>query len=632
MLNSRTCMRIRLILASIVLCFLAIVAYLDLAGMPQWLKNNMLRRFSKGDLSFDVDTLHCHVLRALDVKGLRVFTYGQIGQPVVEAERVFFKIDPLAKIRDESIVPSIYLENVVVRPTLIGGGSHAKEGAYTELDINIHLQKAEIGSLNVRELRARYQHNADGVSLTELTATLHNDDGALLHLDGDIWYSRADNVYSGEITIEGNPHLLVGPFRDWGMLFTPELISRFGFKASEPRCTVKFYRGGEDKKTWMANGRFWMEEGTYNGVDVLRADCTYDFQIGPTVRIFEVNPLLVVREEGLAFGGLTFDGSDGKRALEFDLSSGLDPHALVGIVGVMTNLVSTNVLFEVPYRVNVKGLHDINTPALSRISAEVDLGSIDTGKIQLSNVSFAWSRHGFVDSFDDMRALFCGGVLEGDGYLAKPADSDVTSAFFSGDWRGVDLKTFADRLIGEDAHAFSGDMKGHLHLVGVTGAANRHSWAGNGDLRISGGQLLRLPVFGGLTKYMGKALPGVDLLLSQTDASASYRVSNERIQFDEVRVEGDVLSLLGKGQCDFDRELDFAVELTFFRAHTLVAKIVRLPTFILSKLLEFRVVGPTTSPHWYPVNFSKDLWERLGLKSSDRDRPPKHAPPEKEQD
>ena len=632
MLNSRTRMRIRLILASLLLCFLAIVAYLDLAGMPQWLKNNMLRRLSQGDLAFEVDTLHCHVLRALDVKGLRVFTYGQIGQPVVEAERVFFKIDPLAKVRDESIVPSIYFENVIVRPTLIGGGSGAKASATTELDIIIHLQNAEIGGLHVRELRARYQRNADGVALTGLSATLQNDDGALLNLDGDLWYSRADNVYSGEMTIEGNPQLLVGPFRDWGMRFTPELLSRFEFTTSAPRCTVKFYRGGEDNKTWMANGRFWMEEGTYKRVDVMRADCTYDFQIGPTVRVFEVSPLLIVREEGLALGGLTFDGSEGKRALEFDLSSTLDPHALVGIVGVMTNIVSTNVLFEVPYRVKAKGLHDLNNPALSRMSADVDLGSVETGKILLSNVSFAWSRHGFVNSFDDMSALFCGGVLEGEGYLAKPSGSDVTSAFFSGDWRGIDLKTFADRLVGEDAHAFSGDMKGHLHLVGVTGVENRHSWAGNGDLRISGGQLLRLPVFGGLTKYMGKALPGVDLLLRQTDASASYRVSNESVQFDEVRVEGDVLSLLGKGQCDFDRELDFAVELTFFRGHTLVGKIVRLPTFILSKLLEFRVVGPLTSPHWYPVNFSKDLWERLGLKSSDRDRHPKTPSPKKEKD
>jgi hypothetical protein len=630
--TSRTRTRIRLILAFILLCFLAIVAYLDLAGMPQWLKNNMLRRLSKGDLAFEVDTVHCHVLRALDMKGLRVFTYGQIGQPVVEAERVFFKIDPLAKVRDESIVPSVFFENVIVRPTLIGGDSQTEEGAYTELDIIIHLRNAEIGGLHIRELRARYQRTAEGVALTGLSATLQNDDGALLHLDGDIWYSRSDNVYSGEITIEGNPRLLVGPFADWGMRFTPELISRFEFKTSEPRCTVKFYRGGEDKRTWMANGRFWMEDGTYKGVEVMRADCTYDFQIGPTVRIFEVSPLLIVREEGLALGGLTFDGSEGNRALEFDLSSTIDPHALVEIVGVMTNMVSTNVLFEVPYRVNVKGLHDIKNPALSRMSADVDFGAIETGEILLSNVSFAWSRHGFVDSFDDMRALFCGGVLEGEGYLAKPVGSDVTSAFFSGDWRSIDLKTFADRLIGEDAHAFSGDMKGHLHLVGVTGAENHHSWAGNGDLRISGGQLLRLPVFGGLTKYMGKALPGVDLLLRQTDASASYRVSNERVLFDEVRVEGDVLSLLGKGQCDFDRELDFAVELTFFRGHTLVGKIVRLPTFILSKLLEFRVVGPMTSPHWYPVNFSKDLFERIGLKSSDRDRRPTSAPSEKAQD
>ena len=61
------------------------------------------------------------------------------------------------------------------------------------------------------------------------------------------------------------------------------------------------------------------------------------------------------------------------------------------------------------------------------------------------------------------------------------------------------------------------------------------------------------------------------------------------------------------------------------KEHSLVSKLVRVLTYPISKLFEFRLRGPLDDPKWYPVNFSLDLLERIGLRkraSSEEKDPP----------
>jgi hypothetical protein len=44
----------------------------------------------------------------------------------------------------------------------------------------------------------------------------------------------------------------------------------------------------------------------------------------------------------------------------------------------------------------------------------------------------------------------------------------------------------------------------------------------------------------------------------------------------------------------------------------------RTLTYPISKLFEFKLAGTVSEPQWYPVNFSSDLLERIGIGSKGR--------------
>jgi len=94
-------------------------------------------------------------------------------------------------------------------------------------------------------------------------------------------------------------------------------------------------------------------------------------------------------------------------------------------------------------------------------------------------------------------------------------------------------------------------------------------------------------------------------------------VAASHITTDKVKIEGSVLSLKGRGQCGFDKDVDFHVQVKLMKDNNVVARLVQLVTLPLSKLFEFRLRGSLEDPRWYPENFSTDLLEKIGLRKSD---------------
>jgi hypothetical protein len=63
--------------------------------------------------------------------------------------------------------------------------------------------------------------------------------------------------------------------------------------------------------------------------------------------------------------------------------------------------------------------------------------------------------------------------------------------------------------------------------------------------------------------------------------------------------------------------MDFHVRVKLMKDNNVVARLVRVLTFPISKLFEFRLRGTLDDPHWYPVNFSGDLLEKIGLRKAE---------------
>jgi hypothetical protein len=135
-----------------------------------------------------------------------------------------------------------------------------------------------------------------------------------------------------------------------------------------------------------------------------------------------------------------------------------------------------------------------------------------------------------------------------------------------------------------------------------------------GRMSVDDGRIFQLPVFGGLTGMLSKIIPGLDFVIAQSDMSAEFTVQDRTVSSDKINIDGDVLSLAAKGSSTFDGELDYAIQVKLMSEHSVVAKLIRAITWPISKLMEFRLKGTREDPDWYPINFSAELLERVGLK------------------
>jgi hypothetical protein len=160
---------------------------------------------------------------------------------------------------------------------------------------------------------------------------------------------------------------------------------------------------------------------------------------------------------------------------------------------------------------------------------------------------------------------------------------------------------------GTNATDYTGDLSGQLRLAGPVGPDYLRQATGGGDLRIANGELLSIPLFGGLSRYLSLLLPGLGYL-SQRDFHANFEVGGNRVRTEEAYLLGNVLSMRGRGAYGFDGDLGFRVEVKFLR-EGITATVARLITSPLTKALEFQLSGTPSDPRWRPVNSPERLLE-----------------------
>ncbi len=88
----------------------------------------------------------------------------------------------------------------------------------------------------------------------------------------------------------------------------------------------------------------------------------------------------------------------------------------------------------------------------------------------------------------------------------------------------------------------------------LTGSGrSRNALLGKGTVRLSDGNVYELPVMFALLKLLGIRPPDQNAFSA---ATIDYRIEGEHIYFDRIDFRGDVISLRGEGQMDFQSQLD----------------------------------------------------------------------------
>ncbi len=215
-------------------------------------------------------------------------------------------------------------------------------------------------------------------------------------------------------------------------------------------------------------------------------------------------------------------------------------------------------------------------------------------------------RNGPVITVTNLIARGYGGTLT--GLVRLSPENEGTNMLYEVDGfvEEMSFKKLAELVAPEAAESdgYTGKVDGRIRLTGKTGDGNEGETAGEGSFQVSEGNIFNIPLFGDLSGMLAKTVPGLNYVLRQTDAGADFVVEGTVVSTDDLRIEGDVLSIKADGTYDWvDSDVDFDVELRFLKKKTVGGKILTTILWPVTKMFRVRLRGTAEEPDWRSVNF-----------------------------
>ena len=594
-----------------------LAVYCVVLGFPPWLLRRATRVYSRGAVYYEAEAARLDLFRGIVVKRARAYRKGVIGPPLASAERVVLQLSPFGLFTPDRLVGKVIVSDGIVRPRMARGPdidpvTEPMRTTRTRLEVeNCVVEGVNAGHIACDVLVKGYE-----MRFTDIRARL-----GLGELSGNVTgtavYGVRTHLLSGRVNAVLDPRICLPVLDAWEAYGLAELVRRFEF-AGTPRWNAVFEAAMDDRNTITGDAEFWIADFVYRDVAVLRADGKATFDVAPTNSVVSVDPLLMVREEGIARGNFTIHPY--REMIEFDGVSWFEPRSLAGMMGLPTNRIPPDIHFGGPVWIRAKGLLDYGNIEATDFKAAVGGSDIVMERFFIDRCSFELEMQGNAGTIRNVDGRAYGGQAWATAQYALSGWS-ITNAEYTvnAGARDMDFSLLAPALTQSTGEDYRGTFSGEVRASGLTGWGTGDTVEGEGVVRVRDGRVFLLPVFGPLSTFMTKLIPGLEFFLRQTDATLEFALADGQIKSDKISIEGDILSLRGAGDCTFNGELNFDVQLALLKEDATFAKMLRVAVFPVSKLLEFRVRGTFDSPGWYPRNFSPDLFKRLGLDFSGRD-------------
>jgi hypothetical protein len=147
-------------------------------------------------------------------------------------------------------------------------------------------------------------------------------------------------------------------------------------------------------------------------------------------------------------------------------------------------------------------------------------------------------------------ARLFGGVFEGDGWVALGGEPRYG---LRGTLAGADLARCAQEIM-PGQQRLRGKIAAAVDLTGSGRSTN--SLSGRGTIRLRDADVYELPVMIALLKLLSVRAPDQNAFSS---SEIEFRIGGEHLYLDRIDFNGDAISLLGKGEMDFQQ----AIRMTF---------------------------------------------------------------------
>jgi len=205
-----------------------------------------------------------------------------------------------------------------------------------------------------------------------------------------------------------------------------------------------------------------------------------------------------------------------------------------------------------------------------------------------------------------------GGTVEGFVHFAFP-DYEASNTTFVAKISAVDADFSNLMCIAQTNNTFAGKATGSLTLAGSASGNILASLDGDGQVAVEDSVFTRIPLFAWLTDWLANNIPGISSVVNQSSLSLNFTVTNGVAVTENMLVEGNVFSILCKGNYTPETDvIDMVVRVNVFRERTWLGKVTHVLTFPFTRLLlEFRISGTASDPKWSYINIIERLTDAI---------------------
>jgi hypothetical protein len=208
---------------------------------------------------------------------------------------------------------------------------------------------------------------------------------------------------------------------------------------------------------------------------------------------------------------------------------------------------------------------------------------IDNGRVLLG----VWAEKQQGRESRRVTAKLSGGTLVGDGWvtLGEPPRYAVQASLTEGD-----LQRFATESL-PGAKKLKGKVMANVEVHGA--GRGTSALRGSGTVQLRDADIYQLPIMVQLLKVLRVKAPDATAF---TQSDMNFRINGEHLYFDKLDFLGDAVSLYGKGEMDFNRDVKLAFHSVVGRNDLPIPLLQSIVGEASQQIMQIHVIGPIDNP------------------------------------
>lgn len=271
----------------------------------------------------------------------------------------------------------------------------------------------------------------------------------------------------------------------------------------------------------------------------------------------------------------------------------VDPVGVFGALGPRTFESFKPFEFPLPPHVVMNGtIPTIDTHTGADVRFDAEIPSFRWRYLAGTNIAATLWWHDGTIIVTNLVGGFHGGRISGN-FAADIRDTNDTVLRFDAVVAESQLQSLLNDITPQ-TNRLEGWLDGRLTVIEAHSRTNG-LWRGQGTAKLRDGFLWDLPLFGGVSKVLDKAVPG----LGQTrfnSGSATYILTNRTVMTHDLELRSPTVRLRLDGSVDFDTRLNGKLEASIFHDVPVLGPIVNLVLKPVTKLLEYDIKGRLDHP------------------------------------